>query len=188
MIICQQCFTQWAHGEKGQDNVGIISSLRCRCGQYISPDTVKEVMREDQFEQYDRAITIQALERMNDVIYCPGPDCPSIFVQSDTRKRGCRSGECETCGTNLCIKCGELYTAQHRKMTCETYKRWKLKHDKDTLELELWKAEQNIAVKQCPGCSRDIQKNAGCRQMTCTNCRYKFCWMCLNASHQCNCN
>lgn len=188
MIICQQCFEQWLHGDIGQDNKGFVNNLRCRCGQYLSTDTIKEVIREDQFVKFEQAITAQALERMNDIIYCPGPDCPNIYIQSDTRKRGCRAGECESCGTEVCIKCGEKYTKQHQKMSCEAYKKWQLKHDEDMVALEKWKKTEQIEIKQCPGCSRDIQKNSGCSQMTCTNCRFNFCWRCLHLYSQCSCH
>lgn len=34
-------------------------------------------------------------------------------------------------------------------------------------------------TKSCPGCGSRIEKNEGCMHMTCTKCRYEFCWECL---------
>lgn len=34
-------------------------------------------------------------------------------------------------------------------------------------------------TKKCPKCRADIEKNEGCRHMTCINCKHEFFWCCL---------
>lgn len=33
-------------------------------------------------------------------------------------------------------------------------------------------------TKECPNCHAHIEKNRGCNHMTCSHCKYEFCWIC----------
>ena len=37
-------------------------------------------------------------------------------------------------------------------------------------------------VKKCPRCGAYIKKDSGCNHMTCSICKYEFCWLCLKIS------
>lgn len=179
--LCQLCVYDWIRGTR-LDNEG-FHTVRCRCGLEVSMDIVQKVLTREQFEAYDKALTLQAVEKMKDILVCPGIDCTNVFVKAHPRKR-CRKAICDACETNLCGLCGELYTKEHARMDCEKYKRWKRTHDEETQLFESYKRESSD-VKPCPGCQRPIEKNHGCRSMVCTNCQTKFCWNC--SRYPCNC-
>lgn len=47
---------------------------------------------------------------------------------------------------------------------------------KNEVETAKWLNEN---TKQCPRCNVNIIKNGGCNHMTCENCNYEFCWICM---------
>ena len=44
-------------------------------------------------------------------------------------------------------------------------------------DFEKWK--KGKIVKQCPHCKFWTEKNEGCNHMTCVECKYQWCWLCL---------
>jgi len=36
-------------------------------------------------------------------------------------------------------------------------------------------------IKRCPLCRVPIERNDGCAQMMCKNCKHVFCWFCLTS-------
>ena len=46
--------------------------------------------------------------------------------------------------------------------------------------VQAWLRRDLVALP-CPHCSSYIEKAGGCDHMTCTTCKYEFCWKCLQA-------
>ena len=197
--VCQECFYQWLHGEINSDNIGFRSRVNCICNMSFTHQQIKDVLDPEQFVRFDTAMTKSRLEQMKDIIYCPGADCPVVYVKPKRKrtKRQCRKAVCDEedggCGTMFCCMCGEEYTKEHQRMKCGPYKKWKKKNDGDTIAMDKWRTSQREQenILSCPRCKRDVEKNGGCRSMRCTNCRCNFCWNCgevFGRGKTCGCN
>jgi len=105
---------------------------------------------------------------------CPGVDCPNKFIipyekyglfhlKSRAPKKVHK--HCQVCGFQGCLDCGFDHKGSKNCMTI------------DQLSLEYF--EKNFAdgtMKLCPGCGAVIEKNKGCKHMTCRRCKKEFHW------------
>ena len=92
---------------------------------------------------------------------CPFPDCESYAKKDEKDKYVmCKKGH------KFCLNCLKPW---HGNEQCI------VEVDEN---FENWKKERN--VQKCPRCKYYIEKISGCNHMTCTNCRYEWCWICRN--------
>ena len=111
----------------------------------------------------------QFTDHNKNILWCPQKGCNLIIEKPEYNFLG--SITC-SCGFEFCLKCQD---EEHKPAPCELVKMWR---DKETSDKEnnLWiKAN----TKPCPKCKTSIEKNQGCMHMTCSNCKYDFCWLCL---------
>lgn len=83
-----------------------------------------------------------------------------------------------TCGCEFCAKCLRDYMAEsepHRPAFCNDVRKWREKSGAESASWN-WILANSRA---CPQCKRPIEKNNGCMHMTCTQCRFEFCWLCM---------
>jgi len=81
---------------------------------------------------------------------------------------------CPSCEQSSCFDCG---SAWHAGQSCR---------QAEEAGLASWAAGRD--VRRCPRCRSMIEKNAGCKHMTCSNCRFQFCWLCMrkwSSGHLC---
>ena len=90
--------------------------------------------------------------------FCPEPDCNSYLQKGKQKFVQCENGH------KYCYVCLKKW---HANTDCDE------ELDKD---FQIWK--KNKIVKQCPRCKIYTEKNEGCNHMTCTECKYQWCWLC----------
>jgi len=105
--------------------------------------------------------------------YCPN-ECGNIC-----KSKGKTSFPVECyCKSYWCFSCIE---EDHRPLTCERYSIWSEKVKKDNEDMVyIYKN-----TKECPNknCKERIEKSTGCSRMTCTRCKFEFCWSCMQKWH-----
>ena len=90
---------------------------------------------------------------------CPKPDCDSYLEKSNITKYV----KCEN-GHEFCFEC---LNRPHGNILCDKY-----------IEEEFMDWKKGKRVKRCPRCKIYTEKNEGCNHMTCTSCKYQWCWLC----------
>jgi len=147
-----------------------------RCNEIVTEEEVCKIAPE--FESQYRSYQLRSFVELNGTSrWCPGPGCErvaclcadsaSLFFTDSTI-----IATCDYCPTSFCLKCGE---EPHAPLGCKDLSKWyeKCKNESETANWIL------ANTKACPKCSSRIEKNQGCNHMTCQQCKYEFCWICM---------
>ncbi|GAB5571193.1 E3 ubiquitin-protein ligase RNF144B [Prionailurus iriomotensis] len=130
-------------------------------------------------QSLDKMTTLQECQ----CLFCT--DCLKQYLQLAIRE-GC--GSPISCPDTVCLGRGIL---QEAEIAClvpvdqfQLYQRLKFERGfSKTPDLEWVKAlfgtDTEAPIKQCPVCRVYIERNEGCAQMMCKNCKHTFCWYCL---------
>uniref|UniRef100_A0A6B2LEK7 RBR-type E3 ubiquitin transferase n=1 Tax=Arcella intermedia TaxID=1963864 RepID=A0A6B2LEK7_9EUKA len=185
--FCRDCLKGYIQVEINEGNIqrkGKTFGLKCpgnTCSNILAPHDIKNVVDKATYDRYDSMLRDLAIENMSDVSWCPTPGCGNALIQDS---HTIPLLVCYTCKHTWCAKCNVPW---HFESTCQSYQAWleklrsekKLKEKKELENDEAYKRWIKQYTKPCPKCSSPIDKNGGCNHMTCRNCGYHFCWICL---------
>jgi E3 ubiquitin-protein ligase RNF14 len=68
---CHECLSHLCSINVADGN---LSSLKCpdlKCGAWLPPQTLKDILPLDQYERWERLSLQKALDSMSDMVYCP---------------------------------------------------------------------------------------------------------------------
>jgi ariadne-1 len=135
----------------------------------VPPRLFKKLLSDEQYTKYKMHLVNSFVDISKQAKFCPGRDCNKIVEQ--------KTGEAIdihcSCGHSFCFGC--LKDA-HMPIDCELLQQWKDRVEDEDGDNSNW---IKINTKPCPKCKRPIEKNSGCMHMTCSQCRYEFCWLCM---------
>ena len=164
------------------------------CNYYLDEDVIIDNTSEEVYQKYKKFIRRKEIEKIPGAVPCPLPNCESYALRPSASidngvidakeiilqvKNHNEEGESlEHSNTNdtaiilRCIDnnhefCSKCLLAPHPGVKCSTnveqgFSNWKKRND----------------VRLCPQCGIEIQKLDGCNHMTCSKCKYQFCWIC----------
>lgn len=167
---CRECLSDHCKTHILDGNTRKITCPTADCKHIISYAEIKHVVDGEMLEKYETFLLRAALTDDPDCVWCARPGCDMAMIANGGIMMVCPS---DACGFAFCRSCQEPW---HADSTCEQYKQWKIENGEADTRYEEW-ARRN--TKNCPGCMKPIQKNGGCNHMTCGQCEYEFCWICL---------
>lgn len=143
-----------------------------QCPIRLSYSEIQKIVDPDILEKYCSRVFLEAISGMSDFRWCTNKNCDSGQLHS--------GGEDSPIIT--CCKCGDKTCFVHSIKWHEgdTCAEFQAKKDADKTE----KASQlhlEETTKTCPNaiCGMRVEKISGCNHMTCSKCRYQYCWLCL---------
>ena len=160
-VCCTNCWFNYLKSLISEAKVEKIKCVEHSCKEIISDDFIYKHIKDDNqlLEKYEKFKKRANILNDENKRQCPEPDCDS-YLEKDGIKKYVK---CEK-GHEYCFEC---LRKPHGNSTCDEF-----------LEKELLIWKKNKRVKRCPKCKIYTEKNEGCNHMTCTNCKYQWCWLC----------
>ncbi|KAF2807041.1 uncharacterized protein BDZ99DRAFT_422421 [Mytilinidion resinicola] len=155
-----------------------------QCPEKLEYNEIQNLASAETFARFDALTTRAALSAIPKFLWCPSPNCASGQVHHG-RPEHFPLFTCVACKHSFCTNHPESPDPipSHPNESCEAYNiriamsrrtRERLAQDRESERML-----QKLA-KRCPGpdCGWWIEKKAGCDHMTCSRCRWEFCWLC----------
>ena len=161
--FCNDCYIDYLKEKITNANVSKILCMQHGCGTILETKFIKKILEgnKDLIEKYDKFLQRKKmLEQSDKMRFCPIPDCEGYAEKKGKNKYvKCNYGH------EFCFDCG---SKPHGRKKCA---------DIMDKEFEEWKSHK--IVKRCPCCRMWTEKNEGCNHMTCAECKFQWCWLCL---------
>ena len=160
-LCCTACWVNYLETLISEAKVEEIKCVEHKCNQILEEKFIIKHIKQNKkllvkYEKFKNRA--QILKDPNKKI-CPEPNCES-YLEKSTKTKYVRCKE----GHNYCFEC---LKPPHGKSTCESI-----------LEKEFLLYKKDKVIKRCPKCKIYTEKNEGCNHMTCSSCKYQWCWLC----------
>ncbi|KAF1972361.1 hypothetical protein BU23DRAFT_387472, partial [Bimuria novae-zelandiae CBS 107.79] len=174
-VLCAQCFTAWIAAQVEESK----EKIRCPeagCKTTLEHAEIKQYASPATFNQYDTYTTLSVLARDPKFRWCLEPNCASGQIHEGGLEENIFT--CIVCGFHVCVFHERKW---HEGETCDDFDRRVEQEEEQRMQEAASAKVISMLTKTCPGegCGWNIEKNGGCDHMTCTRCRYEFCWLCL---------
>ena len=160
-VCCTQCWVNYLKSLISEAKVEEIKCVEHKCSIIISDEFIMKHIKYDKklVEKYNNFKKRAEIIKDPNKKQCPKPDCDSYLEKSnETNYVKCINGH---------TYCFECLNPPHGNISCEKL-----------MEKEFMDWKKNKRVKRCPRCKIYTEKNEGCNHMTCTACKYQWCWLC----------
>jgi hypothetical protein len=180
--ICRNCLGTYITAQLETQGHSAVDNISCptpSCNHKFTHGEVRHLATPESFAVYDRYTVLNSVSSLPNFRWCLREDCTAGGLYDDPSSVPASSHsvnvnciECSECNFTMCYTCQSPW---HANLTCEQYAS---QRGESFTETQTWLAEH---TKPCPGegCGVQVQKGDGCFHMTCSRCRFEFCWECL---------
>ena len=162
-ICCDDCYFEYLKEKVNSNQIDRIKCLKKDCEIILNNNFIEEKLFKDinLLEKYVKLQKRRQLMLDPNVQLCPYPDCESYAKKENNNNYVC----CIEKKHKFCFNCLKDW---HGKKKCD-----------DSIDKSFNNWRDSYKIKRCPRCKFFIEKNEGCNHITCRNCNYEFCWLCL---------
>ena len=161
-IFCRDCMSGYLTSKVNDGHVLNVFCPYPNCSRMLSSSDFIALLPSELHGKYERFRQNAEVALDPNARWCPTAGCDTVLKRG--KGKGADKLKCNKCKRSLCFSCNEVW---HEGRTCEqaangVMAAYRRSHD----------------VRQCPECHTTIERSEGCNHMTCTRCRFQFCWLC----------
>jgi len=162
--FCDECYFNYFKEKINNNEIDKIKCPEKNCENIIYNDFIEKKLILDisLLEKYKKLKEKRQLLLDPNIKFCPFANCESYARKEKNKYVMCKNGH------KFCFNCLNNW---HENKPC-------IEEDPN---FKKWKKSNN--VRKCPKCKCFIEKEVGCNHMTCFNCKYQFCWICMKEYH-----
>lgn len=184
--FCMDCYSHYAT-QKIKDGELTIQCPGVKCSFVIDTGILQQLISEEVFQFHQKMLKRSFVDESKNIKWCPGRNCENAVkcLKGNDLVHVIPTVKCD-CGHLFCFGC---LLSNHQPCVCSLVKLW-MKKCMDDSETSNWISAN---TQECTRCSAIIEKDGGCNHMSCKNCKYEFCWVCMgpwaeHGSSWYNCN
>ena len=171
--FCDECYSGYLDNAVQEGSSCVLAPCpEQECSTAVPLKLWEQMLEKERFERLRRFRLENFVSFSKDLRWCPGVGCSKVVRSGSSVS----SVKCQVsqggCGAAICVRCGE---EAHQPASCPVMAEWdeKCQNESETANWIL------ANTKRCPKCTTRIEKNQGCNHMSCSQCKYEFCWMCM---------
>ncbi|XDA73645.1 hypothetical protein R6Z07F_003866 [Ovis aries] len=177
-VFCTLCLKQYVELliKEGLETAISCPDAACPKQGHLQENEIEcmvaaEIMQRYKKLQFEREVLLDPCRT-----WCPASTCQAVCQLQEMGLHTPQLVQCKACDTEFCSACKASW---HPGQGCpetmpitflpgETSSAFKLDED-------------DAPIKRCPKCKVYIERDEGCAQMMCKNCKHAFCWYCLES-------
>ncbi|XP_059798267.1 E3 ubiquitin-protein ligase RNF144A isoform X3 [Balaenoptera ricei] len=178
-IFCTLCLKQYVELliKEGLETAISCPDAACPKQGHLQENEIEcmvaaEIMQRYKKLQFEREVLLDPCRT-----WCPASTCQAVCQLQEMGLQTPQLVQCKACDTEFCSACKASW---HPGQGCpETMPITFLPGETSSSAFPL--EEDDVPIKRCPKCKVYIERDEGCAQMMCKNCKHAFCWYCLES-------
>ncbi|XP_021780190.1 E3 ubiquitin-protein ligase RNF144A isoform X5 [Papio anubis] len=177
-IFCTLCLKQYVELliKEGLETAISCPDAACPKQGHLQENEIEcmvaaEIMQRYKKLQFEREVLFDPCRT-----WCPASTCQAVCQLQDVGLQTPQPVQCKACHMEFCSTCKASW---HPGQGCPETMPITFLPGETSAAFKM--EEDDAPIKRCPKCRVYIERDEGCAQMMCKNCKHAFCWYCLES-------
>uniref|UniRef100_A0A8J8Y1H6 E3 ubiquitin-protein ligase RNF144A n=1 Tax=Callithrix jacchus TaxID=9483 RepID=A0A8J8Y1H6_CALJA len=177
-IFCTLCLKQYVELliKEGLETAISCPDAACPKQGHLQENEIEcmvaaEIMQRYKKLQFEREVLFDPCRT-----WCPASTCQAVCQLQDVGLQTPQPVQCKACHMEFCSTCKASW---HPGQGCPETMPITFLPGETSAAFKM--EEDDAPIKRCPKCKVYIERDEGCAQMMCKNCKHAFCWYCLES-------